>query len=64
MRHAAALVIEVDGEIHLRQADYDAEREQVFAEMGLRVIRFGNMDVLHGLPRCLRTIRAAIDEPR
>ena len=35
--HKAALVLEVDGDIHDLQHDEDARREKVLREMGLRV---------------------------
>src|SRR5919108_4731670 len=37
--HKAALVVEVDGDIHDLQQDEDARREQVLKEMGLTIIR-------------------------
>lgn len=43
--HKAALVVEVDGDIHDLQKDEDARREKVLSELGLRVIRFGNDEV-------------------
>ncbi len=58
--YAASLIIEVDGGIHSQQTDYDAERDQVFTEMGLRVIHVRNEDVLKNLPKVLNEIRGAI----
>jgi very-short-patch-repair endonuclease len=43
--HKAALVIEVDGDVHDLQRDEDARRERALRAMGLRVIRFGNDEV-------------------
>ena len=37
---AAALVVEVDGDVHRQQVEADQEREQVLSELGFRVIRF------------------------
>ena len=42
----AALVIEVDGPVHERQVDSDAERDAYLQAMGLRVLRFTNLEVL------------------
>lgn len=39
------LIIEIDGGIHLTQADYDAFREDVLTQMGYIVIRFTNEQV-------------------
>src|SRR5512147_419718 len=43
--HKAALVIEVDGDIHDLQQEEDARREKVLTEMGLRMIRFRNDEI-------------------
>ena len=47
--HKAALVIEVDGGIHDLQQEEDARREKVLSEMGLRVVRFRNEEVMKNL---------------
>ena len=57
--HAAMLVIEVDGEIHALQAEYDAERDAYLIASGLRVLRFSNDRIMHDLPACLSEIRDA-----
>ena len=44
--HEAALVIEVDGDIHDLQQEEDARREKVLSEMGLRIVRFRNDEVI------------------
>ena len=44
--HKAGLVIEVDGDIHDLQQEEDARREKVLSEMGLRIVRFGNEEVV------------------
>jgi very-short-patch-repair endonuclease len=43
--HKAALVIEVDGDVHDLQQEEDARREKVLSALGLRIVRFGNDDV-------------------
>ena len=47
--HKSALVVEVDGDIHDLQQDEDARREKVLCEMGLRIVRFRNDEVLKNL---------------
>src|SRR3990172_3029750 len=47
--HKAALVIEVDGDIHDLQQEEDARREKVLSEMGLRIVRFRNEEVMKNL---------------
>jgi len=55
--HKAGLVIEMDGDVHDLQQDEDARREKVLREMGLRVVRFGNEEVLRDLAGVLRRVR-------
>src|SRR5215510_821567 len=47
--HKAALVVEVDGDIHDLQQEEDARREKVLSELGLRVVRFGNDEVMRNV---------------
>jgi very-short-patch-repair endonuclease len=58
--HKAALVIEVDGDIHDVQQEEDARREKVLREMGLTIVRFRNEDVIKDLPKTVRRIRSLI----
>ena len=44
--HAASLVVELDGEVHLEQKEYDAERDCVLSQRGLRILRFENAHVM------------------
>jgi very-short-patch-repair endonuclease len=50
-------VIEVDEDIHDLQQDEDARREKVLREMGLRIIRFRNEDVLQNLSTVMGKIK-------
>jgi very-short-patch-repair endonuclease len=57
----ARLIVEVDGAIH-ESPDYrarDRDRDRLLAEMGVRVLRVTNDEVLHDLPATLQRIRAA-----
>ena len=56
--HTARLIIEVDGEIHVSQQEYDAERDAYLTALGLRVLRFSNERIIHNLFACLEEIRA------
>ena len=49
-----ALVVEVDGDIHDLQQDEDARREKVLRELGLRIVRFRNDEVVKELSPTLR----------
>ena len=44
------LVIEIDGDSHAEQIEYDAQRTRFLTSLGLQVIRYANRDVLHELP--------------
>ena len=62
--HQAALVLEVDGPIH--EAEYDAERDRVFADYGIVTLRFSNRQVeeqigvvLYQIRRCVKARVAA-----
>ena len=54
--HSVGLVIEVDGDIHLGQADYDRQRDSHLGEMGLTVLRFSNSDIELNLEAVLSSI--------
>ncbi|GGG38337.1 endonuclease domain-containing protein [Hymenobacter glacieicola] len=56
------LIIEVDGEIHNQpdQQDYDAGRSALLQELGYRILRFSNDQVLHELDQVVVTIKSAL----
>jgi len=58
--HKVALVVEVDGDIHDLQQEEDARREKVLREMGLRIVRFRNEEVLRDLSIVVGKIREFI----
>ena len=45
--HKADLVVEVDGDIHDLKKEEDALRENALRELGLRVIRFWNEEIMN-----------------
>ncbi|HSL28971.1 MAG TPA: DUF559 domain-containing protein [Anaerolineales bacterium] len=55
--HKAALVIEVDGDIHDLKQEEDARREKVLNELGLRIVRFRNDEVINKLSLVLGKIK-------
>jgi leucyl-tRNA synthetase len=55
------LVIEVDGEYHLKNQEFDAARTAFLKSEGFSVIRFSNHDVKHSLQKVLREIKYALD---
>ena len=59
--HKASLVIEVDGDIHDLQREEDARREKALSELGLRVIRFRNDEVVKDLSSVVERIKQFIE---
>jgi very-short-patch-repair endonuclease len=47
----AGLVVEVDGDVHDLQKEEDERREKVLSALGLRVVRFGNDEVMRDAER-------------
>ena len=43
------LVIEIDGEIHNEQEEYDAKREDYLISLGIKIFRISKLRVLHDL---------------
>jgi very-short-patch-repair endonuclease len=55
--HKAALVVEVDGDIHDLQQEEDARREKALSALGLRIARFRNDEVVRELSAVVGRIR-------
>ena len=58
--HKAALVIEVDGDIHNLQKEDDVRREKALSGLGLKVVRFNNDEVLRDLSVVIGKIKELI----
>ncbi|HVS91370.1 MAG TPA: DUF559 domain-containing protein [Mucilaginibacter sp.] len=58
--HEAKLVVEADGPIHLLKKDYDKNRDEVLAELGLITLRFTNDEIQNDLAKVLMMIKEAI----
>jgi len=50
--------VEVDGDVHDLQKDEDERREKALSAMGLRVVRFGNDEVVKNLSAVVGRIKA------
>ena len=57
-----ALVVEVDGDIHDLQKEEDERREKVLSALGLRIVRFGNDEVIRELSAVVGKIRELIQK--
>jgi leucyl-tRNA synthetase len=58
------LVIEVDGDIHDLQKEEDERREKVLTEMVLRIVRFGNDEVVRSLSAVVGKTRWLLENSR
>ena len=55
--HAIGLVVELDGEIHAEQQEYDLNRDRTLMARGLHILRFSNRQVMANLDSVLSQIR-------
>ena len=53
------LVVELDGEVHDNQGEYDTARTEKLQAYGYRVLRFRNEEVFNNLPLVLERILCA-----
>ena len=58
--HKAALVIELDGDVHDLQHEEDARREKALNDIGLRIVRFRNKEVMGNLSVVVNKIKQLI----
>ncbi|WP_430818159.1 endonuclease domain-containing protein [Carboxylicivirga caseinilyticus] len=56
------MVVEVDGEIHKFQKQYDINRTAELERFGIRVIRFENEEVLFQVSKVLNRIIEVVKE--
>lgn len=54
------LVIEADGNVHDLQKEEDEWREKVLSEVGLRIVRFRNDEVVKNLSAVVGRIRSML----
>jgi very-short-patch-repair endonuclease len=59
-RTPVMLVVELDGETHGAQEDYDAERTRFLGSKGYRMLRFSNRDVRQNIEGVLEAITLAL----
>lgn len=60
--HEALLVVEVDGEIHDYNFDYDDGRSAIMEKYGIKVIRFSNFEVENKIDEVILKITNEIKE--
>ena len=59
---SSKLIIEVDGEIHNFQKEYDKDRTYLLEQRGFRVIRFRNEEVLNDIVNVIEKIKDEISK--
>jgi very-short-patch-repair endonuclease len=59
--HKFKLVLEIDGEIHLSQKEYDEGRTAELERCGLKVIRFKNEEILNDIEIVIEKIKRHIN---
>jgi very-short-patch-repair endonuclease len=57
--HKMGLVVEVDGDIHDLQQEEDERRERALSELGLKLVRFKNNEVVRNVSTVVGKIREA-----
>jgi very-short-patch-repair endonuclease len=60
--HSAGVVVEVDGDIHKAQVEYDSARDATFNTIGLFVLRFRNEEIIREINVVLEKIATACTE--
>jgi very-short-patch-repair endonuclease len=58
--HEGKLVVEADGPVHLFKKDYDKNRDEVLAGLGLVILRFTNDEILSNIDGVLNRIKEKI----
>ena len=58
--HEARLVIEIDGEIHEEQIEYDDGREAEIEKYDIKVIRFTNDEIMNEMESVINKIKAVL----
>lgn len=61
--HSKKLILEIDGEIHKSQLEYDVSRTNQLNLYGITVIRYTNNDVYSKLNEIIEQIKNKINEP-
>ena len=58
--HKSALAVEADGDIHDLQQEEDTRREKALCELGLRIVRFRNDEVVRSLSAVVASIKELV----
>jgi cyclase len=58
--HEAKLVIEVDGNVHTKQSDYDSIRTLLLNQKEIKLVRFTNAEIMNDVDGVLSRIKEEI----
>ncbi|SHJ44008.1 Very-short-patch-repair endonuclease [Tangfeifania diversioriginum] len=58
--HAACLVVELDGKIHLKSKEHDKQRTENLKELNIKVMRFSNNEVEKNIDEVLKQITTVV----
>jgi len=50
------LIVEIDGKIHDNQKEYDEYRTYILNNLGYKIIRFKNHEILHNFPLVVKKL--------
>jgi very-short-patch-repair endonuclease len=59
-----SLAIEIDGKSHIYRYDYDDERQRILEKLGVRFLRFEDIQVKKNITNVLRVIEDCIERNR
>ena len=57
------LVVEIDGEIHKKQKDYDELRDDLITRLGYNIVRFTNDEVKTDIENILNRLKEVLKKP-
>jgi very-short-patch-repair endonuclease len=60
--HELKLVIEIDGSSHNYKFEYDISRQSKLESLGIKILRFNDIDVKKDINNVLRAIKITIEE--
>ena len=58
VRELSKLIIEIDGTIHDNQKEYDSLRTYILNNLGYKIIRFRNEDILNDINKVIKELES------
>jgi len=60
--HETRLVVELDGDVHIRRKDHDKARDHIMKSMGINVIRISNEDMASNVKKVISSIAEQLNK--